>query len=189
MKRKAKREQRRRNFTKQYDDFSVLCNRQNLYDAADLAKKHVMWKGTVQRWSIEQLLWTEKLYRDLKAGKDVRKGFSRFTICERGKSRNISAVRFYERVVQKCICQKVLYPVYSKSLIYDNTASQKDKGVKFAADRLITALRRYYKKYGSKYTYSCKNIAQIHAPNVDGRLSLYRNGNRHGIHFPFPQAA
>ena len=149
LKRKVKREQRRRNFTKQYDDFSVLCNRQNLYDAADLAKKHVMWKGTVQRWSIEQLLWTEKLYRDLKAGKDVRKGFSRFTICERGKSRNISAVRFYERVVQKCICQKVLYPVYSKSLIYDNTASQKDKGVKFAADRLITALRRYYKKYGT----------------------------------------
>ena len=149
IKRKNKREERRAAAIKPYDNFENIHNRQNLFDAADLAKKHVLWKGTVQRWSIDQLLWTEKLYRDLQAGKDVRKGFSRFTICERGKRRNISAVKFYERVVQKCLCQNVLYPVYTRELIFDNSASQKGKGVKFAGDRIITALRRYYRRNGT----------------------------------------
>ena len=149
IKRKNKREERRAAAIKPYDNFENIHNRQNLFDAADLAKKHVLWKGTVQRWSIDQLLWTEKLYRDLQAGKDVRKGFSRFTICERGKRRNISAVKFYERVVQKCLCQNVLYPVYIRELIFDNSASQKGKGVKFAGDRIITALRRHYRRFGT----------------------------------------
>lgn len=147
--RRAKREAKRAAFYKLYDDFSVLYNRQNLFNAADLAKKHVMWKGTVQRWSINQLINTEKLHRDLVAGKDVRKGFSRFVVCERGKKRNISAVKFYERVVQKCLCQNILYPLYTKSLLFDNAASQKGKGTKFANDRMVTALRRHYKKYGT----------------------------------------
>lgn len=149
IKRKNKREERRIKAAYAHDCFSMVCNRKNLYNAAEEAKKHVIWKETVQRWSIDQLLWTEKLYRDLKAGKDVRKGFSRFTICERGKRRNISAVKFYERVVQKCLCQNVLYPVYSRELIYNNSASQKGKGVKFAGDRLITALRRHFRRNGA----------------------------------------
>lgn len=148
-KRRAKREAKRAAFYQLYDNFEVLCNRKNLYNAANLAKRHVMWKGTVQRWSINQLLNTEKLYRDLQAGKDVRKGFSRFVVCERGKRRNISAVKFYERVVQKCLCHNILYPVYTKSLLFDNSASQKGKGVKFANDRIIKALRRFYKKNGA----------------------------------------
>lgn len=149
-KRKALRTAARKVFYRQYDSFDIVCDRQNLFDSADAAKKHVMWKGTVQRWSIEQLLNTEKLYRDLKAGKDVRKGFSRFTIWERGKVRHISAVKFYERVVQKCLCRNILYPVYTKSLIYYNTASQKGKGTKFATDGLTTALRRFYRRHGTE---------------------------------------
>lgn len=149
IRRKAKREAKRAAYVKQFDNFDIICNRKNLFNAADDAKRHVMWKGTVQRWSIEQLLNTEKLYRDLQAGKDVCKGFSCFTVYERGKVRKISAVRFYERVVQKTLCKNVLYPVYTKSLIFDNAASQKDKGVKFAADRMINALRRYYNKNGA----------------------------------------
>lgn len=146
--RKAKREFKRAAFVKKFDDFGIICNRQNLFNAANEAKKHVMWKGTVQRWSMEQLINTERLYRDLRDGKDVRKGFSRFQICERGKIRNISAVKFYERVVQKCLCQNVLYPVYTKPLLFDNSASQIGKGVKFANDRMVTALRRFYRRNG-----------------------------------------
>lgn len=147
--RRTKREAKRAAFYKRYDNFDILCSLQNLYDAANAAKKHVMWKGTVQRWSINQLINAEKLHRDLLAGKDVRKGFSRFVVCERGKKRNISAVKFYERVVQKCLCQNILYPLYTKSLLFDNAASQTGKGTKFANDRMVTALRRHYKKYGT----------------------------------------
>ena len=149
LRRNAKRLERQNAFLVKYDDFDIVCNRKNLFEAADEAKKNVMWKASVQHWSISQLLRTEQLYRDLKAGKDVRKGFSRFCIRERGKVRNISAVRFYERVVQKCLCQKVLYPVFTRPLLFDNSASQAGKGVKFANDRLVTHLRRHYKKYGN----------------------------------------
>ena len=106
--RKAKREAKRLNFLASFDSFDLILNRNNLFYAADKAKKRVMWKGSVQSWSIHQLLETEKLFRDLQAGKDVRKGFSKFTLCERGKIRHISAVRFYERVVQKSLCQNIL---------------------------------------------------------------------------------
>lgn len=146
--RKAEREAKRASFLAKYDNYDLVCDRNNLFSAADMAKKHVMWKGTVQRWSIEQLLNTEKLYRDLKAGKDVRRGFAKFKVCERGKTRNISAVRFYERVVQKALCKYVLYPVYTKSVLFDNAASQKGKGTKFAADRMIRHLSRHFNRYG-----------------------------------------
>lgn len=148
--RKAAREAKRTAFLAKYDSFEQVCDRNHLFAAADLAKKHVMWKGTVQRWSMEQLLNTEKLYRDLKAGKDVRKGFAKFKVCERGKTRNISAVRFYERVVQKALCKYVLYPVYTKSVLYDNAASQCGKGTKFAADRMIRHLARHFRRCGQE---------------------------------------
>ena len=148
--RKAARDAKRTAFLAKYDSFEQVCDRNHLFAAADLAKKHVMWKGTVQRWSMEQLLNTEKLYRDLKAGKDVRKGFAKFKVCERGKTRNISAVRFYERVVQKALCKYVLYPVYTKSVLYDNAASQCGKGTKFAADRMIRHLARHFRRCGQE---------------------------------------
>lgn len=148
-KRKARRLARREEYRKTYDNFDIVCNRNNLFAAADEAKKRVMWKASVQHWSIHQLLMTEKLYRDMKAGKDVRKGFSKFYIFERGKKRHISAVKFYERVAQKALCRYVLYPAFEHSLIYDNAASRKYKGTKFAQDRLTVFLRRYYRQYGA----------------------------------------
>lgn len=147
--RKLKRLAKRQMLAKQVDDYTLICDRTRIFNAIDSAKKRVMWKASAQRWSIHQLLMTEKLYRDLKAGKDVRRGFSKFYIYERGKRRNISAVKFYERVVQKALCQNVLYPAFVKSLIYDNSASQQNKGTKFAADRMVTALKRYYKHNGN----------------------------------------
>lgn len=147
--RREKRELKRQAFLRQYDDFAKVCSRQNLFDAEVDARKNVMWKGSVQRWDIDRLINNEKLFRDLKAGKSMCKGFSKFDINERGKLRHISAVGFYERIVQKCLCQQVLSPVYVKRLVYDNTASQKGKGVDFALDRLTTHLRRYYRRYGN----------------------------------------
>ena len=104
----------------------------------------------MQNWSIHQLLMTERIYRDLKSQRDVRRGFSKFYIFERGKKRYITAVKFYERVAQKALCKYVLYPAFERSLIYDNAASRKNKGTKFAQDRLTTFLRRYYRHYGAE---------------------------------------
>lgn len=171
----AKRQAKRLNFLASLDNFDLILNRNNLFYAADKAKKRVMWKGSVQSWSIHQLLETEKLFRDLQAGKDVRKGFSKFTLCERGKIRHISAVRFYERVVQKSLCQNVLYPAYSRSLIFDNSASQDNKGTLFATKRLTLHLKRFYKRFGAA-GYALLIDFKSYFENVDHKAlkSLYR---------------
>ena len=88
LRRKEKRESRRSSFLNEYDKYSIIFDRNNLFQAAELAKKNVLWKASVQNWSIHQLLETERLHRDLLARRDVRKGFSKFVICERGKQRS-----------------------------------------------------------------------------------------------------
>ena len=60
--RQAKRIERRNLFIKKYDNYANVCNRIKLFEAADLAKVNVMWKSSVQNWSIHQLLNTERLY-------------------------------------------------------------------------------------------------------------------------------
>lgn len=51
------------------------------------------------------------------------------------------------RVVQKCLCDKILVPVMTRSLIYDNGASVKNKGVHFTMKRLRTYLNKFYNQY------------------------------------------
>lgn len=53
-----------------------------------------------------------------------------------------------ERVVQRCLCDNILVPVFSHSFVFDNAASLKGKGVDFAMDRLDRHLHRFYRKFG-----------------------------------------
>jgi len=50
--------------------------------------------------------------------------------------------------VQKSLCTNVLSPLISRSLIYDNGASMKGKGIHFALNRAKVHLRRHYKDHG-----------------------------------------
>jgi hypothetical protein len=84
----------------------------------------------------------------LRAGMDISKGFVEFDLFERGKTRHIRSVHISERVVQKCLCDQVLVPVLSRSLIYDNGASLKNKGVHFSIRRMITHISKYYRTNG-----------------------------------------
>jgi len=67
-------------------------------------------------------------------------------LTERGKTRHIRSVHVSERVVQKCLCDRVLVPILSRFLIYDNGASLKGKGVHFSAKRLTTHMAKYFRK-------------------------------------------
>ncbi len=91
-----------------------------------------------------------KLYNQIHSGKFKSKGFNIFTRCERGKTRLIKSVHITERVVQRCLCDYSLMPLVSHSLIYDNGACQKDKGVDFTKDRLVKMLRQHYARFGNE---------------------------------------
>lgn len=76
--------------------------------------------------------------------------FYEFDIKERGHDRHIKSVTVRERGVQRCLCDYAIVPAISRSFIYDNGASQKNKGYTFAMRRMECHLRKYYRKHGSE---------------------------------------
>nr|DAG14573.1 MAG TPA: hypothetical protein [Caudoviricetes sp.] len=148
--RKAAREEHRREKISQYDDFNRVADYNSLYRAYKDARKGVTWKASVQRYGLDLCKNLCKTHNALIEGKDVRKGFIAFDLMERGKLRHIQSVHFSERVPQKSLSQNALMPVLSNSLIYDNGASRKGMGVSHAIDRTTLFLREYYREHGNE---------------------------------------
>ena len=146
--RKAKREQKRLMLLDTYN-FDRVVDPDNLYKAMKDSRSGVYWKASVQRYNMNYLKNILKVRNELLAGNDIRKGFIEFTLTERGKARNIRAVHFIERVVQKSLCNEALLPFLIRTLIYDNPASIKDKGIHFGINRVKTHLRQHYKEHGT----------------------------------------
>lgn len=88
--------------------------------------------------------------RQILAGEYRSKGFVEFQLYDRGKWRRIRAVHIGERVVQRTLCDKLIIPVFTPALIYDNGASMKGKGIDFAMNRLECHLQRHWRKHGMK---------------------------------------
>lgn len=146
--RKAKREEKKRQRNEGYT-FEAVTDFKNLRKSFYEARKGVNWKASVQRYGCNVLKNTMQASADLRAGKDISKGFIEFDLCERGKRRHITSVHISERVVQKSLCDYGIVPVIEKSLIYDNGASLKGKGTDFARERLKKHIRQYYRKHGA----------------------------------------
>ena len=60
------------------------------------------------------------------------------------KERDIETSPFKDKVVQHSLCDNVLYKVIEPSFIYDNCASQVNKGRSFGAQRLKRHLQNYF---------------------------------------------
>lgn len=151
--RKQRRAQRRQEAIAQYDSFDRLCTMNALFKAALLSRKSIRWKSSVQRYFMCYLRNLLDLRGKLLAGENVTVGFIEFDILERGKKRHIKSVHFKERVAQRVLCDNALVPVLSRSLIYDNGASLKDRGISFARNRLVQHLHQYYRRTGSNEGY------------------------------------
>ena len=67
---------------------------------------------------------------------------------ERGKIRPINAPHITDRQIHKTLCNEVLIPLYSPSMIYDNGASQKGKGLHWQFKRIKQQLGWHYRRYG-----------------------------------------
>lgn len=146
--RKAKREERKRKRNEGHT-FEAVTDFNNLRKSFYQARKGVNWKASVQKYGCNVLMNTMKASQDLRAGKNISKGFIEFDLCERGKRRHITSVHISERVVQKSLCDYGIVPVMQQSLIYDNGASQKGKGTDFARERLKKHMRQFYRKHGT----------------------------------------
>lgn len=110
--------------------------------------KGVRWKQSTQNFELHLFSGTASRRRNLLSGKWKPKKCTHFTLCERGKVRPIDAPHITDRQIQKTLCSGVLIPLYTPSMIYDNGASQKKKGLHFAFRRLEEQLHWHYRRYG-----------------------------------------
>lgn len=76
-----------------------------------------------------------KLYNELKYQKYKILGYKTFYISV-PKERRVDALSYTDRIVQHCLCDYYLTPLFEKRLIYDNAATRPNKGTNFARRRL-----------------------------------------------------
>lgn len=144
----AKRQAKREEYSKSFGSYDDIFSFENLYKAGKNCCKGVMWKNSTQSYNDRAISNTAELHDILQRREFESRGFHDFDIMERGKLRHIRSVHISERVVQRCLCDNMLVPVFSHAFVYDNAASLKGKGVDFAMDRLDEHLHRFYRKFG-----------------------------------------
>lgn len=121
----------------------------NIHEAARDAAKGVRWKASVQRYMVHSLRNSLYARRDLLAGNDIRKGFVRFHVIERGKDRAIAAPRFSERVIQKAVTRAVVAPAVWPTLTPGCAANMRGRGTDYALMRLKGQLAEHYRRHGA----------------------------------------
>lgn len=130
-------------------NLDAISDPNNLLDAFRKASNGSIWKSSVQKYEINLLKNIRQTQLDLQNNNYRQGEFLEFELNERGHNRHIKALGIADRVVQRALCDEVLMPQLGKYLIYDNGASQKNKGVEFCRRRLEAHLHKYYRKYGS----------------------------------------
>lgn len=148
LRREKERQKKREKAFAAYDNYENVISAKALICAAYQSKKSVAWKASVQRYMANLLRNTWDLRKKLRNGITVVMGFICFVLCERGKLRNIRSVHFKERVVQRSVCDNALAPVLGRSLVYENGASIKGKGIHFHVFLCSRHLHRYYRQNG-----------------------------------------
>lgn len=122
----------------------------NIHEAARDAAEDVRWKASVQRYMVHSLRNSLYAHRDLLAGNDIRKGFVRFHVIERGKDRAIAAPRFSERVIQKAVTRAVVAPAVWPTLTPGCAANMRGRGTDYALMRLKGQLAEHYRRHGAE---------------------------------------
>jgi len=132
---------------KNYDD---LISFKSLYEAN---------KGCLngKRSKAEAIVFQERLGTNLTAlhyklkYKQYRiSGYHRFMIYD-PKEREIQAISYEDRIVQKAICDIFLNPLLDRYLIFYNVACRKNKGTALAIKYLKNSLRKMWLIYGDDF--------------------------------------
>jgi len=145
--RKAKREQKAQEVGGK--SFEQVMSFGNLCAAGKACCNGARWKTSTIHFEANLLSESLKTYIELKEGIRKFHGFQSFSTIEHGKLREIDALPIQERAAQKCLCQNLVVEAYSRSFIYDNGASLKNKGMDFQLQRLKKHLHDHYRRYGT----------------------------------------
>ncbi len=126
-----------------------------LYESMNKCVKGVLWKDGVAFYYHNWIRETLRLERELHDGTYKERPPKFFTVTE-PKTREIMSIAFRDRVYQRSLNDKAIYPMTTRSFIYDNHACQKGKGTDKARRRLVCFLQKYYRKHGAEgYVLQC----------------------------------
>lgn len=120
-----------------------------LYDAFLASMKGSSWKEEPQRVEMDILSELARLKRELETRTYKTSPGTEFTIYERGKRRYIHGSRIRDRIVRHAFCDEVITPTTKPYLIYNNGASQKNKGISFARRMFEQDLHSYWLEHRS----------------------------------------
>ncbi|MBR6982150.1 MAG: hypothetical protein IKH75_01230 [Ruminococcus sp.] len=140
-------------------EFSTISDANTLWDASKRTIKGTSWKESVQRFewyilprltALQNALYN--LEHDLPDAYYPQPGYE-FMLNERGRMRPICGQIVDDRCVSHSLNDAVLIPAIRPYLIYDNTASIKNRGVDMARKRMVCHLKRYFQREGTNVGY------------------------------------
>lgn len=144
----AKREERRLRRCIEVGGLQDVFSFYDMYKAGKECCNGVRWKNSVQKFETHLFSGTAKRRRLLMEKRWKPGAYVHFTLSERGKTRSIDAPRIQDRQVHKTFTKKVLLPLYTPSMIYNNGASLRGKGFEFSKRELRNDLRWHFRRFG-----------------------------------------
>ena len=127
---------------------SEVFSYSNMFWAGKKCCNGVRWKQSTQNFEMHLFSGTAARRRQILDGTWKPGKYVHFTLRERGKIRPIDAPHITDRQAHKVLRQEILEPLYAPSMIYDNGASLRGKGLEFHYNRLKKQLREHYRRYG-----------------------------------------
>lgn len=131
-------------------DKEKVCTFDGLYKPERLCKCGVIWKDSVASYHANRLVRTVKLKDRLESGRYYPQPGDKFLVYE-PKIREIMSIKYRDRIVLRRFNDDVLYPVMTRSFIYDNMACQRGGGTDRTMDRMNCHLQRHFRKYEKNF--------------------------------------
>lgn len=146
--RKAKRQERKQARCDALGPINKVFSYRTMFFYGRKCCNGVRWKQSVQNFEAHLFSGTAKRRKNVldQAWKPMK--CTHFTLRERGKVRPIDAPHITDRQIHKVLCNEVLVPLYNPCMIYDNGASQRNKGLHWHFRRLKEQLHWHFRRYG-----------------------------------------
>ena len=126
---------KKKNKDKKFIDFSDAMRFSNILSSAYYVENGKKGQHTTAEFHTDIFSKSYDICKQLMENTYKIKKLYSFIIYE-PKKRNITANQFEDKIIHRVACTKILEPIISPKLIYDNYASQPGKGSKLALDRL-----------------------------------------------------
>lgn len=155
--------------TEQPFDIEKVIGFDALYESMRKCRCGVMWKDSTAAFCLNGVEKVAALSEQIHNGTYKAQPPVHFRITS-PKPRDIASITFRDRVFQRSLNDNAVYPIMSRSFIYDNFACQTGKGTDAARERLKEFLREYYRKHGCS-GYVAQFDIRGYYPNMDHEMT------------------